>query len=388
MSRQHRSAAVTASLLGAAAAAIYGAAAIQHWFPVPAERILDDAARTLASTGGDADGTALPLFVHVSDALWLQPIPVYLTAAALKLLNGTTAAPRLIAAGIAAISVALTYLATRRLLESERTGVIAAVLLALTPAHLLYGSTATTPIYSVPFVLVWLLCVFPERKSPARFATLAAGVVLGAGTYTNPEAVWTMAGFCVLTLAVLARDRNHRAAILLTTGFLVALLPLVPWFTAHPASYIDTMGRWAVHPAHIRNPIEGLGTFFRYDVFARRLSLYWDFFSPRHLFFTPQASALVWTGGVLLWPLLFFVPVGVYQLLSAEPRPRRVAILGGLLIPPIASATFDEQRSIAGCVTLLPFAAMAAALGIEALLQIRWIHSFTVSQRSRTPELR
>ena len=52
----------------------------------------------------------------------------------------------------------------------------------------------------------------------------------------------------------------------------------------HPDAYIDTFGRWAIHPAHVRNPWAGLLAATKWDVMARRTSDFWTYVSPTFLF--------------------------------------------------------------------------------------------------------
>jgi 4-amino-4-deoxy-L-arabinose transferase-like glycosyltransferase len=395
--RERRAAA--AILLGGAAAALYGLAALGAWFPTPFTPGAVEAARTLAATGTDPSGAFFPLFIHVRNALWLQPVPVYLMALALRVSAGAASAPALMSAAVAVIDVVLTYHVARVVLDRDRAAVIAAALLVLTPAHLFYGTTATPAIYATPFALLWLLALLRhlERRRPAGL--FAAAAALGAGMYTTPEAVWTMAAYGALTLALLARaDARPRVRLAPAgAGFVVALLPMLGWFILHPASYVDTMGRWALHPAYIRNPIEGLQAFFRYDVVARRVSLYWDFFSPRHLFLSAAAPGLQWMGGVLLWPMAILLPIGLYRSFTREPDSAGLALGCGLLLAPLASAAFDEPRAIAAALPMLPFAAILGADGIEALLDRRWRrrlreshvqHSATASDRPQMPARR
>jgi hypothetical protein len=151
---------------------------------------------------------------------------------------------------------------------------------------------------------------------------------------------------------------------------------MIPWFVVHPSSYIDTMGRWAVHPANLRHPIDGLATFFRYDTLAQRIWLYWDFFSPRHLFF----------GGVFLWPLLLLLPLGLYQVTRSEARtPQTRAIVWGFALAPVAAAMFGEQQSIAGALAVLPFGAMLGAAGVELLIGALAGHRFRSTTNAGSP---
>jgi hypothetical protein len=261
----------------------------------------------------------------------------------------------------------------------ERPAVIAAALLLFTPAHLTYGSTAVGALYSVPFVLLWVheLFAFLDERRHARLFTVMFALVLGV--YTNPEAVWTMAAYAALTMIVLLPRGLHldRSLVWAAAGFAVPLVLLVPWFIAHPATYLDTMGRWGVHPANVRNPIEGLVTFFRYDVFAQRISLYWDFFSPRHLFF----------GDVFLWPLVLLLPLGLYDVTCREKwTPQTTAIVWGLALAPVAAALFGERQSIAGALPVLPFAAVLSAAGVELLIsELARPHRFRSTTNAGSP---
>ncbi|PYQ95405.1 MAG: hypothetical protein DMF96_22280 [Acidobacteria bacterium] len=43
-------------------------------------------AHAIASSGRDLEGRLLPLYFHISDTLWFQPVPVYFTALLFRLL--------------------------------------------------------------------------------------------------------------------------------------------------------------------------------------------------------------------------------------------------------------------------------------------------------------
>ena len=76
------------------------------------------------------------------------------------------------------------YLLARRLFASEALGLVAAALLALTPAHFMHSRLALSIVYPIPFIVGWLICLrrFDERGS--RRALVGGAVILALGIYS------------------------------------------------------------------------------------------------------------------------------------------------------------------------------------------------------------
>jgi len=55
----------------------------------------------------------------------------------------------------------------------------------------------------------------------------------------------------------LGNCRSPRPYLSALGGFGLPLPCLGPWFVAHPETYPDTMGRWGIHAAHVRDPYAG-----------------------------------------------------------------------------------------------------------------------------------
>src|SRR3954469_4962719 len=96
-------------------------------------------AHSVATTGRDVRGEWFPLYFPVGATSWYQPAVIYLTAAILKIAPLSEWSIRLPTIGIAAADVVLIYFVARSLFASELFGVLAAILLALTPGHFIHA---------------------------------------------------------------------------------------------------------------------------------------------------------------------------------------------------------------------------------------------------------
>ncbi|MDO8679484.1 MAG: glycosyltransferase family 39 protein [Acidobacteriota bacterium] len=328
-------------------------------------------AQSLASSGRDTAGRIAPLFFQTSEEAWLQPIPVYSTAAVLAVTSTAEWGARFSTARVAALSALLIYLIGRRLFRRESLAISCSALLALTPALFAHARIAGDGPYPLPFVLVWLYCLLAFRDRPRTWLLVIAGVALGLGVYSQPGAPITMAFLAVITVPAL-RASGHltlRTLMGFAAGFVLPLLVMVPWFISHPETYRDTMGRWAILQAHIRFPLDGLRAFVNWTTLGMRASFYWGFFDPSWLFFSGADRAGVLRGAApLLWPLAVLVPLGFSLIVKVSESATRILLTGGLLIAPMAAATLGVPHNIGQAMTVIPFAVLLAGFGILRVL--------------------
>src|SRR5829696_9145952 len=130
---------------------------------------------SLATTGRDMTGTPMPLFFHITDPLivnnststWWQPTLFYLTAAVLLFAPLAEWSVRLPNIALAMVNIWLIARIARRLFDSRWYGVLAAVLLTLTPAHFFFARLAQDYYLSQTYALLWLvlLLAFLERRA-------------------------------------------------------------------------------------------------------------------------------------------------------------------------------------------------------------------------------
>ena len=327
-------------------------------------------AQSLASTGRDTAGRPAPLFFQVSEEIWLQPIPVYTTAAVLAVTSTGEWGSRFASVRPVVLGAILIYFIGRRLFRREWLAITCSALFVLTPAVFAHARIAGDGPYPLPFVLVWLYCVLAFLERPRPRLLVIAGVALGLGVYTQPGAPVTMAFLAVITIPVvrLSSDRTMKTLAAFGAGLLVPLLVMVPWFISQPESYRDTMGRWAIMQAHIRFPLDGLRAFGNWTTLGQRASLYWGFFDPSWLFFSGSEKTGVLRGTApFLWPLAVFVPLGTAQVLKSELT-AAILLIGGFLIAPMAAATLGVPHNIGQAMAVAAFAVLLAGFGISRVL--------------------
>jgi len=301
---------------------------------------------------------ATPLFFHVRDEHWLQPLAVYANAV-MRAVGGGDMAGRLASAALGAADVGLVFLIALFITERAWIGIIAALVLMATPAHWLLAQRGTDAIFQAPLVLFWLwnALLFLKRDSMRSLAMAAAA--LGVCVYSHPAAPLTTAFLWMLTLIV-ARRRNRVRLLLATLAFGAAWLPAAGWFVRHPDTYADTFGRWFVFAAHARDPIAGLQAQINLNTLGGRGSLYWGFWDPSWLFFAARDTA-----APLLLVCLPLIVLGIVWCRRQADRDAGTMVLGSALIVPIAGATFGVPHYLSAGAAVLPILALVSALGVN-----------------------
>ncbi len=305
-----------------------------------------------------------PTLINTGDR-WLQPLGVYATTIAHTVMPGFFAG-RWASVLIASVNATLIFLVAWRLLASQAAAAAAALVLILVPAHMTYGRQGVDAIYIVPFVLLWLCALlgFLRRDLPSGIAV--ASMSLGAGVYATPAAPLTMAFLFVTMMVVLwiAGRRKMSTMVIAAGGFAIMLLPLAIWFAVNPHTYMDTYGSWAIHPAHIRNPLDGLTAFFNSNTLGTRASAYWSMLDPSYLFL-----AGVDARAPLHWAAAPLIALGIYRC-ALRPSPESSAVLAGALVAPLAGASFGLPHYMAHAMALTPFLALLSGYGVAFIREL------------------
>lgn len=327
-------------------------------------------AYALAHTGRDLNGRALPLFFNLSDPAgdpedrqtarrWYQPTLFYLSALALRFLPFSEAAVRAPALLFGLLNVVLVAAVASRLGPTRWSPWIAAGLLALTPAHLIFSRQATDYICPLPFVLAWLWCVLAVAQGGGTRVSWSAGIILGVGFYSY-IAAWILMPILLFIYCIACESWRHRAAAL--AGFALLVLPLMPWLFIHPDMVRDTLGRYgSAGPTGVASLAASL----------ERVAAYGTFFDPWLLFVRGGVSPTTATArsGVFLLPVAVLFPVGVYALVRGRfPRAAKIALLAGTLAAPLPAAFVGEGYMIQRALALVPFVILMSAIGAQAML--------------------
>jgi hypothetical protein len=343
------------------------------------EKPLSAAVDLLTARGGHDDaGRFLPVFVRVSPELWLPPVPPY-TTLAIATVRRAEQPGRQSAAVFGALGVVLTYAFASDLFRQRAFGWIAALLLLSNPAYLAAARNgALDGVWVIPPLLLSLVAVrsFAETGSHRSLAVAAAALVVCA--YTQPSGAFlaVVAGATVVTGLGRARLLTVRDTLGAATAAAAVALPIALWFVVHPDSYIDTLGRWFLHPAYIRNPWSLVLRLMNWFSLAEWASIYWNFFDPTHLLYSAGPAS----AGTFLMTFGVFWGMAAYDL--ARPQRPRTAhesallwiVAVGFVTSPLVPAGFAEPGAIQKALSMPLFGTILGTLGVRALWtrQSRW----------------
>ena len=352
-------------LLAAAVAALYAyRLSDSPIYLTPDEVVIGLDAHALATTGADLRGRTLPLYFQIDEfrvkgTIWYQPIIMYLTAAVLTVAPLTEWAIRSPAVVVGVIDVVLVFLLTRRLYPDSSLAWLAAILLALSPAHFTHSRFAMDYIYPLPFILGWLyaLSLYMESRRPRALAM--AGLCLGIGFYSYIAAIVLMPLFFVLTMIVLWREGRGTDWKYLAAGFAAPLTLFVIWIALHLGVFAETFARYEFGSANRVGVLD-------------RFGLYWRYFSPSFLFFNGGSQLVFSTRVAGVFPLaaLLLLPAGVIAVLK-KPSPLGVLAAIGLLAAPLPAIMLDEGSAINRALEIVPFGIVLSVIGFNWLTHAR-----------------
>lgn len=322
-------------------------------------------AAPLSTTGRDLHGVRLPVFFLISDPLiannssvaWWQPAVFYLVALSFRVAGVSTWSTRAPVASLAVLNVALMYFLSRRIFGRRSWALVAALLLALTPAHFIFGRLALDYFCPLTFVLFWLWCLLQLKEARGPALALACGLILGLGLYSYITS-WVVMPTCLATSHALlvAWHKPARWHAWMIAGFAFPLVPAGAWLFTHPTLVTDLMTNYHVSAGG------GLGT---------RVSLYWGYFNPSYLFFA-GASNLKWSTRLAgVFPLAFAIllPVGAWSVCRFRDRTGAFFLLAALLtpLPIVLSLPETPEHATSRHLVVVPFAVIIAVHGLVSL---------------------
>lgn len=341
-------------------------------------------AYSIAKTGFDENGRFFPLYFWHLGVMWATPFIVYLTALFLKFLPLTEITIRLPSVLVALINVALIYLLAKKLFKSHWWGVIAGALLALTPVHFIQGRILLDNFYIVPFVLGWLLFLFKFLEGKQPLFLLVLGLILGFGFYSYHAARIMMPFYLLITIFALLPEIKKRKRLLLVTiiGFVIPLLPLIPWTQQYPETlFLDQVRYTGIYDTSALSFGSGIAVLLSPESLAHRLNVFVSYFNPVYLFLLGDASLIHSTSlhhplglahapiraGVFLLPLAIFIPLGLYKTLKERTVFNKLIVFG-FFTAPIAGALAGDHFRYSRILVILPFAILLAVYGIQLLV--------------------
>jgi 4-amino-4-deoxy-L-arabinose transferase-like glycosyltransferase len=326
----------------------------------------------------DHHGAFLPWHFRAYDD-WIPPLHQYLAVPFVAIWGPSATAIRLLSAVVGTATTAGAY-ALGRALFHRNVGLATALLVAVSPWHVVYGRIGLSVI-TLPFFLALGAAAFalaahhPHRDCRVRRATYAlSGVFLGLATMTYPVAKLFVPAFVALTLLVYRRSLWAWPGAAFVGGFLVPALPFAASHVVLGGAVQSRFGAVSVFQAD--HPLLTIATNY-----ARH-------FWPADLFWNGYRDGVMdMPSGVRQLPLFDapFVAIGVAALARRWRRPEARWVLGWLLLFPVpGSLTFPEVPHEIRAATGFPVLDLIAALGI--VVGLRWLarHAAAHPQWART----
>ena len=323
---------------------------------------------SIAKTGRTLNGDWFPVFVNLADPLgeppqpwgdtYYHPMLFYLDAAVMLVAPPTIAAARLPIAIIGGLlSPLLLYMVARRIIGQPLPALIAALVLALAPVHVILSRQALDYILPVPFVLGWLWCVDASLRNRDGKYGKWVGLILGAGCYSYIASWAVMPLLLAVTWAIWLRAGfGWRPIVVSAVAFVIPVIIAPLWIALHPQMLHDTMARYS-GPSYAPPKTPFVPTFV-------------SLINPILWFVRggPSMTTATARSGVVLVPVAALLAGGAIALVRRRDW-RAAVIVSGIVIGLIPAAIKGEIGMIQRAMYVLPFIALAAGFGFAWLWQ-------------------
>lgn len=332
-------------------------------------------AHAIATTWRDLSGQFLPISFPVVGTFFATPMNIYFTALFLKGAPLSEVVVRLPSVAVGVACIVLVFQIGRRVFKRDSLALLAAGMLALTPAHFIHSRLGTDHLYTVVLMLAWLLCLLTVETERQVWRIGIATAFLGLGAYSYLGALITMPVCFVLTTVALYWQgfRSPRSYLAAAAGFMLPMVPFLVWHATHPDQFARQVQMYGLYDSARLSPTEGARELASQASVAGRVAVFWDYFSPSFLFFAGDTGLINGTRftGVFLWPMMVLLPAGVCRIITQHRTTAGRLLLLGLLTSPLAATLVAERYRINRALVMLPLAALVATAGVEMLLAAR-----------------
>lgn len=330
----------------------------------------------------DVDGQLLPLFMPMSGVYWNMPAHVYLTAGFVRLLGTTETAIRASSATASLVGIILIYVFCRRVFRHRGFAMLAAGMLALSPAFVIDSRLSTDHHYPVVAIGLWLICLARFFDDPERDLWLGlAGLSLGAGLYTYGASVLLMPIYVALTALLLVKMKVYRVSAYAALGvaFVILVLPFVIFVARHPGYIGDVANMYKVYDAKRFNALQGAHELLGWTSLGARADVYFSYFNPSMLFFSGAGSLVQSTrnAGFFVVPFLVLLPGAIVYVLKRDVEWFAWLALVAFFASPLAASIVDERGAVQRVMSLAPFGGILVAylvmrVSADSRAWLRW----------------
>jgi len=316
-------------------------------------------AHAIATSGRDLDGQRLPFIVAPRPDMFgfqtgAPPVLVYAMAAAFKVLPFSEASARVPIVIFGVIDVLLVYAIGRLWFASPAYAAIAAVLTAVSPAHMMFARWALTMQAPVPFVLGWLLSMLMYVRGRNPRFLFVGGVFLVVACAAYFGVLLLVPVYAALMAAALWRERAPaRHYVVAAAGLLAPMLVIVPWLLGESSEIRRILSHYDWTDPRRATAIQDAA------------GLYFGFWHPRFLFVdgAPRQEYSTRLAGVVLVPLAGLAVAGLVTAARRFSTPSML-VVGSLLCAPVPASVVGERQAIWRGLDLVPLLALVAVQGL------------------------
>ena len=326
-------------------------------------------ARSIAESGRDLSGRALPVFFTEAEfPPGRDPVLIYAIAAVLKVAPFSQENVKLAVVLIGLLNVVLMFFAAWQLSGNPWLGALAAALLALTPIHFIRARMVLSPFASLPFVLGWVLAMAIYLRGGSRRALLAATAAAALSIYSYLACVVMAPIYLAVALWIAVKREGWKVVAPMAITVVVLLAPMAIWYVTHPERYgqlVEAYRLYGSGTANVAAPVLAPGTPAGPQ---RWLALVWQFLSPDFLFLSGDSSLVNSTRTAGLFPIAFAVLMvaGAWKAVASRDLALRIVLIG-LITAPLASILSGavEMNRI---MFVIPFGVLIATIGAWSLM--------------------
>jgi len=334
-------------------------------------------AYSIAKTGFDENGRFMPFYFWHLGLMWSTPIIVYLTSLILLVAPISEFTVRLSSVIVGLINISLIFGIALKIFKNKYWASLSAILMMLTPVHIIHSRVLLDNLYTVPFISGWFLLLLKFKESQKNYLIFLSTLLLGIGLHSYHAAKIIMPIFFVATIILLLKQINMQKKMLIPifSGFIIPIIPLIFWLQKFPDTLTDQVKYVGLYNPKL-SPFQGLLTLLNPETIINRLEIYVSYFSLDFLFFKGDSSLIhsTHTAGVFLLPFIILIPLGIYYSIKNRSWINYL-ILFGFFSAPFAASFVGNQFRISKSLTIIPFGVLLAVTSLKKIYENKNIYS-------------
>lgn len=327
-------------------------------------------AYSIAKTGHDFYGNSYPFYFWHLGSFWATPIIVYTTSLFLKFLPLSEWSIRVPGALIGVMSIFLIALLARKIFKNRLYVFITLVLAGSVPVLLINSRLAMDVVWTIPFVLLWLLLLKVFSDNGNLLTLFLAGLALGVGLHSYHAAKIIMPMYFGISVVYLFLTRKAKFVnlALFALGFAIPILAFIPWLLAHPDTLLNQVSYLGSLDRSVKAG-DGIWGVFNLARLKDFIANYFSYFSAKILFVEGDRSLIHSTGriGAFSFGIAFLAVFGILEILKNKDWFAKL-ILFGLVTYPVAPAIVNDPQRISRGLVVVPFMILTSLYGVKLLL--------------------